>query len=407
MSVSSLLAPHVGVADRVAALSRAAPYAVPAGGFAADTVRLVSGAAAPEALPVDDLRRGAEIVLGDRRRAAGALGYGAHSGIAELRAWIADRENAAVENVLVTNGALHGIALTFAALLEPGDVIAVDDPIFPDTLRIAEQYGVTIVPVAVGPAGIDVDAIADLCASGVPLTAVYTVADFHNPSGGVLPAAARSALAELADRYGFVIVSDNPYRDTTFDGSLEPDFDPGSDRVVLIGTFTKTLGAGLRLGWIIAPPWLTPHLENLRRRTDFHSGLLVQAIVTELVTTPGWFDGVVAHNREIHAAKAAVFTGALLERLGDRVTFRDPDGGFFVWARIAGSGSAEADFGADAVVGAAFSHGLHLIAGRHFAADGGPQWNRHLRFAFSGPTPDELRVAADRLAAAFATLDRS
>lgn len=404
MSASSVLARPVGVVDRVRSLSQAAPYAVPAGGFGADTIRLVSGAAAPEALPVDDLRRSADAVLGDPDRAAVALGYGPHPGLQELRSWIATRENAAVDDVLVSNGALHGIALTFAALLDPGDVVVLDDPVFPDTVRIAEQYGARVEPVAVGPAGIDVGAIADLCAAGVPVKIVYTVADFHNPSGGVLPAAARAALVELAERYGFVVVSDNPYRDTTFDGVTVPDFDPSSDRVVRIGTFTKTLGAGLRLGWVIAPGWLAPHLESLRRRTDFHANVLGQALIVPLLTDPGWFDGVVARNRSIHAAKAAVFTTSLRDRLGDRLTFTDPRGGFFVWARISDPTSRAARITADALVGAAFSHGLHLTAGRHFAADGGSQWDHHLRFAFSGPSAAELTVAVDRLAAAFRTL---
>jgi 2-aminoadipate transaminase len=393
----------VDVAARVAALSRAAPYAVPAPGVDAGLLRLVSGAPAPEALPVAALRRSADRVLGDPALASAALGYGASHGLPALRSWIAQREGVPdAAQVLVTNGALHGVSLAFEALLEPGDVVVLDDPVFPDTVRIAEQFGATVVPVPVGVDGIDVTTIAELCTAGVPIKVVYTVADFHNPSGGVLPAADRAGLTELAERFGFVVVSDNPYRDTGFDGTYVDDFDAAAANVVRVGTFTKTLGAGLRLGWIAAPTWLTPHLENLRRRTDFHSGGLAQAVILPLLEEPGWFDGLLADNRRIHGEKARVFSEALTAELGDRLVFTRPGGGFFVWARLADDGGG-AD--ADALVAAAATHGLLLTAGRHFAADGGPQWDRHLRFAFSSPAVGALPEAARRLAAALHSLD--
>jgi 2-aminoadipate transaminase len=289
------------------------------------------------------------------------------------------------------------VALAFAALIEPGDLVVLDDPVFPDTVRIAEQYGGLVLPVRVGPQGIDVEHIAEKLAAGARIKIVYTVADFHNPSGAVLSAAGRRRLVELAERYGFVIVSDNPYRDTTFDGTYVEDFDAASDRVLRVGTFTKTLGAGLRLGWVSGPAWLVPHLENLRRRSDFHSNTLGQSLIQSLLTEPGWFDGVLERNRSIHAAKAQVFVDSLRERAGDQLEFTSPSGGFFVWARLAESAPTS-----NRLVSAAAERQLLITSGSHFAADGGPQWDRHLRFAFSAPSLAELPIAVDRLVAALA-----
>ena len=327
-----------------------------------------------------------------------ALAYGPHAGVPALRAWIGDREGVDSSSVLVTNGALHGVALAFGALIEPDDVVVLDDPVFPDTVRIAEQYGARVLPVRVGASGIDVQQIADHLARGVRIKVVYTVADFHNPSGGVLPAADRAQLVDLAQRYGFLIVSDNPYRDTTFDGTYVDDFDVDSDVVVKVGTFTKTLGAGLRLGWVIGPRWLVPHLENLRRRTDFHSNTVGQELILPLLEEPGWFDSLLVHNRAVHGTKAAVFGEALAGRLSDQIRFTAPAGGFFVWARLTDRAPD-----ADRLVSAAAEQQLLLTSGRHFAADGGPQWDRHLRFAFSAPTLAELPEAVDRLVVAFAS----
>ncbi len=384
------------VAQRVAALSTAAPYAVTAKSGSSGAIRLVSGAPAPEALPLDDFGQSAHAIFSNPAAGAAALAYGPHAGLPGLRAWIGEREGADPALVLVTNGALHGVALAFGALLEQGDVVVLDDPVFPDTVRIAEQYGAQVLPVWVGPQGIDVQQIADHLAAGVRIKVVYAVADFHNPSGAVLPAADRAQLVDLAQRHGFVIVSDNPYRDTTFDGSYVEDFDLESGVVVKVGTFTKTLGAGLRLGWVAGPSWLVPHLENLRRRTDFHSSTLGQELILPLLQNPGWFDQLLVNNRTVHGTKAAVFTDALRERASDRLRFTAPRGGFFVWAQL-----TDPSVRPDRLIAAAAEQQLLLTAGRHFAADGGPQWDRHLRFAFSAPTLDELPIAVDRLVVAF------
>ena len=175
---------------QVASLSRAAPYAVPTGGFDTEVIRLVSGAPAAEALPLADYAHVAATLLNDPVAGPEALGYGPHSGIPELREWIADREGVTADRVLVTNGGLHGVSLAFAALLEPGDSIGVDDPVFPDTMRIAELHSARVLPVPVGAHGLDVDALAWRLRSGQRIKVLYTVPDFHNPSGGVLPAAA-------------------------------------------------------------------------------------------------------------------------------------------------------------------------------------------------------------------------
>ena len=205
MSAASLTVPAGTfpplIARRVASLSVAAPYAVPDKGSQSGVIRLVSGAPAPEALPLNDFARSAAAVFGSTKTGTAALAYGPHAGLPALRSWIGEREGVDASSVLVTNGALHGVALAFGALIEPDDVVVLDDPVFPDTVRIAEQFGARVLPVKVGPTGIDVQQIADHLAGGVRIKLVYTVADFHNPSGGVLPAADRAQLVELAQRY--------------------------------------------------------------------------------------------------------------------------------------------------------------------------------------------------------------
>ncbi|MET0966720.1 MAG: PLP-dependent aminotransferase family protein [Nakamurella sp.] len=387
------------LASRVAALSVAAPYAVPAGGFGADLVRLVSGAPAPEALPLADYARVASELLTDPVTGPAALEYGPHSGIPELRAWIAAREGVRPDRILVTNGGLHGVSLAFSALLDDGDSIAVDDPVFPDTLRVAEQQQARVLPIPVGADGLDVDALEWRLRSGQRIKVLYTVPDFHNPSGGVLPGAQRQRIVELAEHYGFVIVSDNPYREYGFTATPEPDFSTESDQVVRVGTFTKTLGAGLRLGWIVAPAWLAPHLENVRRRTDFHSSVLSQRLIAALLGQPDWFDALVAAGRRIYANRAVILADAVRSQLAGVLEFDDPVGGFFLWAEIVDPGIDPAT-----LLVAAAEQGLLLTAGRNFAATGGSAWDRRLRLAYSSAPVEHLTLGVDRLSAAVATL---
>jgi 2-aminoadipate transaminase len=391
--------PQELLARSVAALSRAAPYAVPAGGFDPSVIRLVSGAPAADLLPLHDYADVAAALLTDPVAGPQALGYGPHSGLPELRQWIADREGVTADRVLVTNGGLHGVALSFATLLDKGDSIAVDDPVFPDTIRIAEQHSARILPVPVGIGGLDVDAVEWRLRSGQRIKLLYTVPDHHNPSGGTLSGEARERLVTLAEQYGFVIVSDNPYREYGFTGDPVPDFAAGSDHVVRVGTFTKTLGPGLRLGWVVAPSWLAPHLENVRRRTDFHSNVLGQRIITSLLTRRGWFDDLVGRGRAEYARRAVILGDALTAQTGDVLAFARPTGGFFIWAEI-----VDPAINAAALVRSAAERGLLLTSGRHFAATGGSTWDRRLRLAYSSAPLEQLPEAVDRLVLAIASL---
>ena len=399
MTATADISTHPLLADRVAALSRAAPNAVPVEGFDSRVIRLVSGAPAAEVLPLDDYAHVAASLLTHPIAGPSALGYGPHAGLPALREWIARREGVEADRVLITSGGLHGVSLAFAALLESGDSVGVDDPVFPDTIRIIEQHAARVLAIPVGPRGLDVDALAWRLRSGQRIRALYTVPDFHNPSGGVLPAEQRDRIIELAEHYGFVVISDNPYREYGFDAAPERDFSVESDHVVRVGTFTKTLGPGLRLGWVVAPAWLTPHLENLRRRSDLHSSVLGQRLITELLTRPGWFDWLLAAGRAHYAERAGILADALRQQLSGILDFENPSGGFFIWAEI---GDPTIDPGR--LLQAAGRNGLQLTAGRNFVATGGSSWDRRLRLAYSSPPIDQLTRAVDRLVVAVASV---
>jgi 2-aminoadipate transaminase len=303
-----------------------------------------------------------------------------------------------VGRVLVTNGALHGLTLALGAVVDPGDVVVVDDPVFPDTARIVENAGGTVVGVAVDDEGLDVDAVERVVvaqrAAGRRVKAVYTVPDYQNPSGHVLSTARREQLVRLADEHDLLVVSDNPYRLHGLDDRVLPDF-PDSDRVVRVSTFSKTLGPGLRLGWVVAPAWLAPHLVNVRRRVDFHSTTLTQAVVADLLGRDGWFDGLVSGARAIYRHRAATLVGSLRAHAGHVLEFTDPVGGFFVWARVVAPG-----VGARALSQALGEQGFVVPDGSPFAVSAGSAAHGYLRIAYSQAAVDDLAAAGPAVAEA-------
>ncbi|MDQ7905135.1 PLP-dependent aminotransferase family protein [Phytohabitans sp. ZYX-F-186] len=360
-----------------------------------DAVELLGGNPATEALPAAALRASIDGLLADGVRAAPALRYSGPRGLDELVAWLADREGVEPSRIVVTNGGLHALSLVTQVLLDAGDTVVTDDPIFPIALRVLQLTGAGALPVPVGRDGLDVGALDELLARGLRPRAVYTVADFQNPTGGVLGAAARARLVDLAERFGFVVLSDNPYRTSRFAGADEPDLPAGSDRVVRINTFSKSLGPGLRLGWLVLPPWLVQPVLNVRARTDQHPSTFTQAAILGIVRPAGAFDRILAALSALHGARAAALATALRTHLAGQVEAERPDGGFFVWARL-----LDPAVTLEPLHRAAAAHGTGFSRGTSFAVPGGRDHDRYLRLGFSDIPEAGIEEAVGRLAAA-------
>jgi 2-aminoadipate transaminase len=387
-------------AGRPPALSARGADTTIGGAFARSTVPLASGAIAltggfpgQDVLPVAELAAAFARVLGRPDAGATALQYHGPQGTDELRAWIAEDQGVPFEQVLVTNGALHSIGYVLEALIEPGDLVLVENPTYPYALRSLQYYGARVEGISTDHDGLDVAALETALVAGARPKALYLIPDFQNPTGSTLPAERRQRVAELADRYGFVILSDNPYSRLRFSGDDVPDFDVSSDLVVHANTFSKVLGPGLRLGWAVLPTWLVGPAIRTRLNTDQHPNLLVQRAAYDLLSAPGALDRIVAHARSTYAQRSGVLYDALAAGLGDRFEAQRPAGGLFLWARVPDADLARTldvarTLGVDFTLGVGFDP-----TGRGLHAD-------RARFAFSNATPAELATAAERFSAA-------
>ncbi len=243
-------------------------------------------------------------------------------------------------------------------------------------------------------AGLRTDLLEERLRGGLRPRFVYVVTNFANPTGATLSVERRVHLAGLAERFGFVIVEDDPYGALRWRGEVLAPIRAWSDRVVTLGTASKVLAPGLRVGWLTAPDWLVPSIVVAKQGTDLHTSTLNQWLVHDLLADRPWLDAHIARLVDVYRMRAAALTGAL-DREGAPLSTSVPDGGMFVWARLADSDASATALLADALVG-----GVAFVPGAAFRPDGAD--DERLRLCFTTLAPAQLDEAAARLAATLA-----
>jgi 2-aminoadipate transaminase len=356
-------------------------------------ISLAGGKPAPDAFPVAEVRRAADAVLA--RDGAAALQYAATEGYGPLREWVAGRHGTAAGRVTITSGSQQGLDLVARALAGPGDVVVSADPGYVGALQAFRLAGATLAGIPSDAGGLLVDDLAARLRAGLRPRAVYVVANLSNPTGATLTGERRDALAALADRYGFWVVEDDPYGALRWAGEAPAPMAARSDRVVTLGTVSKVLCPGLRVGHVVAPPPVTAALVLIKQAVDLHTSTVTQRVVHEVVTRPGFLDAHLAGLPARYRRRADALTTALRAEFGDRIAFAEPEGGMFVWARLTTPG-ARRHVDTAALLAPALDAGVAFVPGDAFAVTS-PQPGR-LRLSFATPTPAELVEGARRLA---------
>ncbi|WP_170285676.1 PLP-dependent aminotransferase family protein [Microbacterium rhizomatis] len=396
------------LAARVAGLASPSAFGAVLGASPITAISFAGGSPAAEALPWAELIAATAVVLESPARSA-VLDYSGHQGSPALRAWIAEREGVDADRVVITNGALHGLSLSFLATVDPADVVVVENPVYPLAVKTLQLTGAEIHPVPLDADGLRTDVLEERLRAGLRPRALYTVPDFHNPTGRTLSPERRAHLVELADTYGFVVVSDNPYAELRGHGARPADLDVASDRVIRVNSFSKTFGPGLRLGWAVVPEWVRPGVLDLRARGDQHASTLTQAVVAELVSRPSFFDGLVGAAASLYRERAVVLEGALRAELGDAIEVSAPDGGVFAWPRF-----VDESVSVDDIAAAAARAGVVILPGSQFAARAGSAGGdadaadiaRHARTSFGQASPEQIHEGVRRLGAAYREVAR-
>lgn len=359
------------------------------------------GLAAPETFPRDDLTRLAKLVL--QRDGADVLDYfDPDTGYEELvfgykglREQIAQRiarqqgVDVGPRGVILTSGSVQGIALAINGYVNKGDIVVVEAASFPYALRFMDMAGADLRTVPVDDDGMDVDALeALLAAEGGRVKMVYTIPTFQTPTATEMPVARRRKLLDLARQHSFVIVEDNVYGDLRFAGEDLPTLMGMDDTglVIQCGSFSKIVAPALRLGWIAGQPEAIAALAAVRQ--DLGVGQWLARVMTEYMAE-GLLDPHLVEANRVYKAKAETAARTLREHCGDYVSFRDPQGSFYLWVEIDG----RIDWATAARM--AEREGIFCRPGERFMNDtGGRQF---LRLAYSHVSEDVIRKGLETL----------
>ncbi len=356
----------------------------------AGTISLGPGVPALDLFPLDATRRAADRVL--RRGAAASLGLLPTEGHPALREALAARHGARPEEVLVVSGAQQGLDLVSRCLVDPGDAVVVDRPGYLGAVQAVLAAGARVVGWDAERA--DPGELEDLLLRHRPKL-LYTTPTFQNPTGRTLDLAARREVLRVARRHRVPVVEDDPYRELGFPGTPAPpptlrELDDGG-LVIGLGTVSKTLAAGLRLGWVLAPAAIVGQLALVKARADVFGGGLPQLVVHELLAG----DVLAAHVRALraeHERRHRALVRALERRLRPgALRFAPARGGLYLWCRLPPAGPDATTLQHEAA-----RAGVAVVAGRPLYADGGGE--RHVRLCFAGVAPAQLDEAAARLA---------
>ncbi len=332
---------------------------------------------------------------------AQALTYGEPLGYKGLREVLAHKFDhfeglqVSPDNFLLTNGSLHAISLMISALVDQGDAVICEAPSFSGTLQVFRRHGADLRGVPIDNGGIVIEAVREqltaLRAAGRPCKLIYTMPTFHNPAGPTATIERRRELLALAREFETPILEDDAYGDLRF----EEDFIPSlyalddSDMVIRAGTLSKILGAGMRLGWLLAPQALLPIFQSF----NFGGGI---APFTSRVAAYYMRDHMTEHIPtliDVYRNKRDAMYQGLTEVLdGTDAEVSKPAGGFFIWIKLpTDTDTAKlAQFAREAGVG--------YVPGGAFMPNGGGE--RHIRLAFSYESEENCHAGSRHLAGA-------
>ncbi|WP_030945591.1 PLP-dependent aminotransferase family protein [Streptomyces sp. NRRL S-646] len=358
-----------------------------------EVINFAGGLPAPELFDAQGVAEAFGSVLAGA--SAQALQYSTTEGEPALRGALAARTAARglptdADDILVTTGSQQALSLLATALLEPGDAVLVESPCYLAALQVFAFAGARVVAVPGDGDGVDPVALEELVVRERPKL-LYTVPTFQNPTGRTMPADRRAAVAAVAARRGLWIVEDDPYGELRFEGERVPwiaSYEEAADRTVLLGSFSKVMAPGLRLGWLRAPGELRRACVVAKQAADLHTPTLNQLAAARYLADRD-LDAHVARVAGVYRERRDVMLAGLAEALPDGSVWTRPEGGMFLWARL------PEPYDTTALLPQVVRHDVAYVPGAPFYA--GEPDRATLRLCFVTQTPEEIREGLRRL----------
>lgn len=365
-------------------------------------ISFAGGLPAPELFPLAALQDACSRLLAENGPAA--LQYGTTEGYRPLREFVAGELSRngidlTTENVLITAGSQQALDLVGKLFIDPGDRVLVEAPSYVGALQAFKMYGAEFLSVPIDDNGLRCELLEEALRSRPKF--LYILPNFQNPSGVTLSLRRRTELLTVVERHGIPIIEDDPYRELCFQGDKLPallsldqqkrgPLSPGN--VIQLGTFSKTLSPGLRLGWVVAPTEIIAKLVLLKQGTDLHTSTFNQMLAHE-VARDGFLDKHIQKIRRVYGDRCNSMLEALGEFFPQGVTWTRPRGGLFLWITLPEGTDSRA------VLEAALQHDVAFVPGDAFFPQ--PELgSRYMRLNFSNSAPERIREGIRRLSSA-------
>ncbi|MEU2538154.1 PLP-dependent aminotransferase family protein [Streptomyces iakyrus] len=358
-----------------------------------EVINFAGGLPAPELFDAKGIAAAYEAVLAEAP--ARALQYSTTEGEPALRDALAARTTArglptGPDDLLVTTGSQQALSLLATALVEPGDTVLVESPCYLAALQAFGFAGARVLAVPGDEHGVDPGALEELVVRERPKL-FYTVPTFQNPTGRTLPAGRRAAVAAVAARHGLWIVEDDPYGELRYEGERLPWIaaHPGAeDRTVLLGSFSKVMAPGLRLGWLRAPGELRRACAVAKQAADLHTPTVNQLAAARYLADND-LDAHVARVAGVYRERRDAMLSGLAAALPTGSVWNRPEGGMFLWARL------PEPYDTTALLPRVVRQNVAYVPGAPFYA-GSPD-RTTLRLCFVTQTPAEIGEGLRRL----------
>ncbi len=322
-----------------------------------------------------------------------ALQYGPTEGNYELRELLAQKrcfndEYCAVDNLVITDGSQQGLDLLSRILVNSGEPVLVEDPAYIGGVSAIKSYGGK-------PAGIAMDSegpipaameqtIKMLAAEGKKPKLFYTVPNFQNPTGVTTSLQRRYEILALASRHNLVIIEDNPYGDLRYEGEVPPDYKSldREDRVVYLGSYSKILIPGIRIGWMAGPKMLIEKVTLAKQTADLCSSSLGQQLAYCL-SREGFIDRHITRLIELYRQKRNVMVNSMEQYFPSGIDFKKPKGGFFIWVNFPRHYPSSKE-----LLDLSLKHNVAFVHGEGFSSNG--NGTHSARFSFSQPCVGDI-----------------
>ncbi|MDC7701705.1 aminotransferase-like domain-containing protein [Vogesella indigofera] len=343
-----------------------------------DMISFAGGLPAPYTFPVEALQSACASLFQDHAHAS--LQYGPTEGQMELREWIAQRHGTTASRVLMTTGSQQGLDLLGKVFIDPGSKILVETPTYLGALQAFTLYEPSYSSIPSDDFGLLPQELTPELADGARF--IYTIPNFQNPTGRRIPLNRRHELVAQAKELGILLVEDDPYGELSYSGDHLPSLHSlNPDDVIYLGSFSKILAPGLRLGYIIAPEAIHLKLVQAKQATDLHTPSFTQRIAYEALRS-GLLDSHLPIIRQRYSAQCQAMLEALARHMPDGIHWSRPEGGMFIWLEL------PEDMDAEDLLQKAVAHSVAFVPGAPFYASS-PHRNT-MRLAFVTVPPERI-----------------